>query len=72
MVIKPANRNTRLGHTLTPSNHTNGSPPWANEAFMAQLIPTTVAITVSNSAAAPISQNFAARASAGSVEVNAS
>ena len=32
---------------------------------MAQLMPTTVAITVSNNAATPISQSFAARASSG-------
>ena len=25
MVTKPTNRNTRLGHTLIPSSHTNGS-----------------------------------------------
>ena len=67
MVTKPTNRSTRLGHTLIPSNHTNGSALWADEAFMAQLIPRIVAIAVSNSAPTPISQSLAARASSGLV-----
>ena len=58
MVMTPRKRTMRLGHTLMPSSHTNGSPtPCAIESLMSHQ--TTVRI-MSTTTTAPITQDIVA------------